>query len=88
MYGASDAHPYATNWLRIEELPAEHPGQSIERISADIERDYIVRGDAVVEYGLVDEVITTRGRTAITGEVGEQHPPGYRSAGQPELVTD
>jgi len=46
--------------LRIEELLAEHTGQSIERISADIERDYIVRGEAAVEYGLVDEVISRR----------------------------
>lgn len=74
--------------LRIEELLAEHTGQSIERISADIERDYIVRGDAAVQYGLVDEVITNRERTAITGEASDQHPPGYRSASQPELVID
>ena len=46
--------------LRIEELLAEHTGQPIERIHNDIERDYIVRGDAAVEYGLVDSVITSR----------------------------
>ncbi len=45
---------------RIEELLAQHTGQPIERIAADIERDYIVRGDDAVEYGLVDEVITHR----------------------------
>jgi ATP-dependent Clp protease protease subunit len=42
---------------RIEELLAEHTGQSQERIAADIERDYIVRGDAAVAYGLVDSVL-------------------------------
>ncbi len=42
---------------RIEELLAEHCGQPIERISADIERDYIVRGADAVAYGLVDMVI-------------------------------
>ena len=46
--------------LRIEELLALHTGQPIERISGDIERDYIVRGDDAVAYGLVDEVITHR----------------------------
>jgi len=46
--------------LRIEELLAHHTGQSIERVSADIERDYIVRGDDAVAYGLVDQVITHR----------------------------
>ena len=44
--------------LRIEELLADHTGKPIETISADIERDYIVRGEEAVAYGLVDEVIT------------------------------
>lgn len=74
--------------VRIEELLAEHTGQPIERISADIERDYIVRGDDAVEYGLVDEVITHReSNGASTGDPAAQ-PPGYRSGGQPELVTE
>lgn len=46
--------------LRIEELLAQHTGQPIERVHNDIERDYIVRGEAAVEYGLVDSVITSR----------------------------
>ncbi|MEM9202971.1 MAG: ATP-dependent Clp protease proteolytic subunit [Actinomycetota bacterium] len=45
---------------RIEEMLAEHTGQSIEKISADIERDYIVRGEDAIDYGLVDEIITHR----------------------------
>jgi ATP-dependent Clp protease protease subunit len=39
---------------------ARHTGQSIERIERDIDRDYIVRGEEAVEYGLVDEVIEHR----------------------------
>lgn len=35
-------------------------GQSRERILADIDRDYIVRGDQAVEYGLVDHIIERR----------------------------
>lgn len=46
--------------VRIEELLALHTGQPIERISTDIERDYIVRGDDAVAYGLVDQVISHR----------------------------
>jgi ATP-dependent Clp protease protease subunit len=42
---------------RTEELLARHTGQPRERIAADIERDYILRGDAAVAYGLVDAVI-------------------------------
>ena len=45
---------------RIEELLAHHTGQPEERVKADIERDYIVRGEDAVAYGLVDEVIFTR----------------------------
>ncbi len=45
---------------RLEELLALHTGQPIERIAADIERDYIVRGDEAVDYGLVDEIIHHR----------------------------
>lgn len=45
---------------RIEELLAHHTGQTRERISADIERDYIVRGADAVAYGLVDEVVADR----------------------------
>jgi ATP-dependent Clp protease protease subunit len=48
---------------RIEELLADHTGQSRERVAADIERDYIVRGTDAVDYGLVDAVIT-RHRTS------------------------
>ena len=35
-------------------------GQTRERITADIDRDYIVRGDQAVAYGLVDHVIERR----------------------------
>jgi ATP-dependent Clp protease protease subunit len=36
---------------------AERTGQTVERITADIDRDYILRGDAAVRYGVVDHVI-------------------------------
>lgn len=45
---------------RIEELLAHHTGQPIERIAVDIERDYVVRGEEAVSYGVVDHVITDR----------------------------
>ncbi|MGH1488458.1 MAG: ATP-dependent Clp protease proteolytic subunit [Acidimicrobiales bacterium] len=45
---------------QIEQLLAQHTGQDEERISQDIERDYIVRGDEAVAYGLVDEVVLQR----------------------------
>jgi ATP-dependent Clp protease protease subunit len=45
---------------RMVQILADHTGQSVERIAADIDRDYILRGAEVVTYGLADEVITTR----------------------------
>lgn len=55
----------------IEDLLAQHTGQDRERIATDIERDYIVRGDEAVSYGLVDDVVATRR----PGEVRRR--PGY-----------
>jgi ATP-dependent Clp protease protease subunit len=37
-----------------------HTGQSEERIQHDIDRDFILRGQDAVDYGMVDRVITTR----------------------------
>jgi ATP-dependent Clp protease protease subunit len=45
---------------RIEELLSLHTGQDLDRVAADIERDYIVRGEAAVDYGLVDQVVDRR----------------------------
>jgi ATP-dependent Clp protease protease subunit len=46
---------------RMVQILAESTGQTTERITADIDRDYILRGDAAVAYGLVDHVIEKRG---------------------------
>ena len=45
---------------RMVEILVQATGQSTERITADIDRDYIVRGDQAVAYGLVDHVIERR----------------------------
>jgi ATP-dependent Clp protease protease subunit len=45
---------------RMIDILVDSTGQPIERITADIERDYILRGDDAVAYGLADEVITSR----------------------------
>jgi ATP-dependent Clp protease protease subunit len=53
---------------RMVGILVEHTGQDIERVKRDIDRDYIVREDEAVAYGLVDEVLRKRvlpGRTAI-----------------------
>jgi ATP-dependent Clp protease protease subunit len=45
---------------RMVQILVKHTGQPVERIKADIDRDYIVREDDAVAYGLVDEVLRTR----------------------------
>jgi ATP-dependent Clp protease protease subunit len=39
---------------------SRHSGQPVERIARDIDRDYILRGQEAVDYGLVDGVLTQR----------------------------
>ena len=42
---------------RMVEILAHHSGQPIERVTADIDRDFILRGDDAVAYGLVDTIL-------------------------------
>jgi ATP-dependent Clp protease, protease subunit len=42
---------------RIDEIYAEHTGQAIEQVHADMERDRFFKPDEAVEYGLIDKVI-------------------------------
>jgi ATP-dependent Clp protease protease subunit len=45
---------------RMTQILADHSGQTVERIARDIDRDYILRGEDAVAYGLIDSVITRR----------------------------
>jgi ATP-dependent Clp protease protease subunit len=45
---------------RMVDVLVDATGQPRERITADIDRDYIVRDDQAVRYGLVDEIISRR----------------------------
>ena len=51
---------------RMVDILVERTGQTAERITADIDRDYILRGDGAVAYGLVDHVIDRRQLAPIT----------------------
>jgi ATP-dependent Clp protease protease subunit len=42
---------------RIDEIYAEHTGQTVEQIHEDMERDRFFKADEAVEYGLIDRVI-------------------------------
>ncbi len=44
----------------MNEIIAKHTGQPIERVSKDTDRDFILTAEQAVEYGAVDEIITSR----------------------------
>lgn len=45
---------------RMNELMAQHTGQSLEQIERDTERDRFLCASEAVEYGLVDTILTHR----------------------------
>jgi ATP-dependent Clp protease, protease subunit len=44
----------------LEDLIARHTGQTLEKVSTDTDRDFILSAQGAVDYGVVDEVITGR----------------------------
>ena len=42
---------------RIDQIYAQHTGQSLEQVHADMDRDRFFKADEAVEYGLIDRVI-------------------------------
>jgi ATP-dependent Clp protease protease subunit len=45
---------------RVNEIMAEHTGQTAEKIKADTERDRYLTAEQAKDYGLVDQVISPR----------------------------
>ena len=43
---------------RMVDILVQRTGQTEQRIVTDIDRDYILRGEDVVAYGLADHVLT------------------------------
>jgi ATP-dependent Clp protease protease subunit len=46
---------------RVEAIIADHTGQPLDRVSQDMDRDNFMTAAEAVEYGLIDEVMTSRG---------------------------
>lgn len=61
---ASDISIHAKEILRMKDelngILAQHTGQSIEKITADTDRDYFMSSEEALEYGLIDKVMTSR----------------------------
>ena len=64
----SDIEIQANEILRmrtqLEQMLARHSNRSEEQISRDIERDNILTSEEALEYGLIDQVITSRKSSA------------------------
>ena len=69
-YGqGSDIEIQAREILRmralLEEMLARHSGQLPEKVRKDIDRDKILTADEAKEYGLVDQVLASRKKSAL-----------------------
>jgi ATP-dependent Clp protease, protease subunit len=53
----------------LEQILAEHTGQTIEKIHADTDRDFVIEAPQAVEYGIIDEVISSRSAVDRTGPI-------------------
>ena len=45
----------------MNELMAKHTGRPVEQIERDMDRDRFMSAEEAKEYGLIDNVITSRG---------------------------
>jgi ATP-dependent Clp protease protease subunit len=53
---------------RLNEIYVKHTGQSLERVSSAVERDYFMSPVEAKEFGLIDEVVAHRPAGAHAGE--------------------
>ena len=69
---ATDIDIHAKEILRMRgmtnEILAKHTGQKVDRISKDVERDFIMGAEQAVEYGIIDEIIEKHITPEGTGE--------------------
>jgi ATP-dependent Clp protease protease subunit len=61
---ATDIDIHAKDIMRLRErlnqILANHTGQSVDKINVDTERDFILEADAAKDYGLIDKIIVSR----------------------------
>ena len=61
---ASDINIHAQEILKtreqLDEILAHHTGQTTEKIRLDADRDYFMRPEAALEYGIIDQVAHPR----------------------------
>ena len=53
----------------LEEILASHTGQSLEKIHTDTDRDFVLEAQEALEYGIIDDVISSRQLADRTGPI-------------------
>ncbi|RMD79060.1 MAG: ATP-dependent Clp endopeptidase proteolytic subunit ClpP [Gammaproteobacteria bacterium] len=53
---------------RLNAILAKHTGQPLERIQQDTDRDYFMGAQEAKEYGIVDEVVSSRKKVEASGD--------------------
>ncbi|NNC78974.1 MAG: ATP-dependent Clp protease proteolytic subunit [Acidimicrobiales bacterium] len=53
----------------LEHILAEHTGQTVEKIAADTDRDFVMTAPEAKEYGIIDEVIDSRDAVDNSGPI-------------------
>ena len=70
---ATDVELAAREILRmrtmLDELLARHTGQDVEKIHRDTDRDFVMGADEAKEYGIIDEVISSRQSADVSGPI-------------------
>lgn len=55
--------------VSLENVLANHTGQTAEKISADTDRDFVMTADEAKDYGIIDEVIDNRDTIDTSGPI-------------------
>jgi ATP-dependent Clp protease protease subunit len=53
----------------LEEILALHTGQTIERVHKDTDRDFVMEANEAIEYGIIDDVLSSRQNVDRTGPI-------------------
>jgi ATP-dependent Clp protease, protease subunit len=55
----------------LDEILAEHTGQSLDKVKKDTDRDFIMTSEQAKEYGIIDDVLSSRKlRAQLTAAAG------------------
>ena len=73
---AVDIEIHAKEILRmralLDKILADHSGQTLEKVSHDTDRDFIMNSEQAKAYGIIDEIITAREQSDVLAEQLEE----------------